>query len=137
MADNSTQNSSGDQNTKKVQSGSGLEPNIASVLAYVFTIVTGPLFLIVEKDNKEVRFHAWQATVFGCLWFLGSFAFGVLSAIFFSSTIMMMLIHFVQFAFSVLGFILWCGFIYKAYNNERLTVPFISDLAEKMKNKWS
>ncbi|MBL7684970.1 MAG: hypothetical protein JNK65_02915, partial [Deltaproteobacteria bacterium] len=45
--------------------GSGLAPNVASLLCYVCSFVTGIIFLLIEKDNKDVRFHAWQAIFLG------------------------------------------------------------------------
>ena len=38
--------------------GSGLQPNIASLLAYLFGLVGGIIFVLIEKENREVRFHA-------------------------------------------------------------------------------
>ena len=51
----------------------GLDENIASALTYVLTFLTGIIFILVEKENKTVRFHAMQSihyvpwTVHTCL----------------------------------------------------------------------
>ena len=43
----------------------GLDENIAAMLCYLFGPFSGIFFLIIERDNKFVRFHALQST----LWF--------------------------------------------------------------------
>lgn len=42
----------------------GLAPNVAAALAYVFSFISGIIFLVVEKENQFVRFHAAQSIVF-------------------------------------------------------------------------
>ena len=50
----------------------GLDENIEAALCYVFFWITGIVFLIVEDQNKFVRFHAMQSiVVFLPLWILG------------------------------------------------------------------
>jgi uncharacterized membrane protein len=53
----------------------GLDENIAGVLTYSLGWITGLAFLVVERENRFVRFHAIQSTlVFGTLcvlWFVG------------------------------------------------------------------
>src|ERR1700730_11265680 len=44
--------------------GTGLAPNVASLLAYLFGWVGGLVFILIEKENREVRFHAWQSIAF-------------------------------------------------------------------------
>ena len=45
-----------------------LEPNIAGLLCYLGVWITGIIFLIIEKRDKFVRFHAMQSViVFGFL----------------------------------------------------------------------
>src|SRR6266536_1718293 len=48
-------------------SGSGMDANVASGLAYVLTIITGVIFLVIDR-RPEVRFHAMQAIIFGVAW---------------------------------------------------------------------
>ena len=42
------------------KSGTGLEPNIAALLAYLIDVV-GLVFFFIEKDNKFVRFAGMQS----------------------------------------------------------------------------
>jgi uncharacterized membrane protein len=40
--------------------GTGLQPNIAGLLCYLLGWITGIIFLIIEKEDKFVKFHAYN-----------------------------------------------------------------------------
>lgn len=102
----------------------GLTENVASALCYLAGLVTGIIFLLIApyNQNKIVRFNAFQS-IFGhvaivvvwmCLIFvthgLGFFLFPLVT----------------------LGIvILWLYMMYSAYNNKKVKLPLIGDLAEK------
>jgi uncharacterized membrane protein len=44
----------------------GLKENVAGALCYAGLFFTGIIFLVLERENRCVRFHALQST----LWFL-------------------------------------------------------------------
>jgi hypothetical protein len=50
-----------DNITRLGSTKSGFQPNIAAVLSYVLTVATGTIMLIIERENKYVRFHALQS----------------------------------------------------------------------------
>lgn len=113
----------------------GMEDNVASALCYLFGLITGVLFLVLEPYNKNrvVRFHAFQSIFFS----LGGIVLNIGFSIVFS-----ILRHFLPFSmwmiFSLasLGLSLalmggWAFLMYKAYNREMFKIPFIGDLAEK------
>ena len=53
---------------KETGSSTSLKPNVAGLLCYLGVWVTGIIFLIIERKNKLVRFHAMQSLVtFGIL----------------------------------------------------------------------
>lgn len=103
--------------------GTGLEPNVAGLLCYLFGWISGLIFFLIEKDDF-VRFHAMQSIItFGAITVL-SIIFGIL--------------FLVPFVGAILGAILWIGTIIlwillmvKAYQGERFKLPVIGDLAEK------
>jgi uncharacterized membrane protein len=41
----------------------GLQPHVAGLLCYVLGWVTGLIFLLIEPENKFVRFHAMQSLI--------------------------------------------------------------------------
>src|SRR6266850_6317733 len=45
------------------KTGSGLEPNIAAALSYIW--IVGVIFYLLEKENRFIRFHAMQSILFG------------------------------------------------------------------------
>ena len=103
--------------------GTGLEPNVAGLLCYLFGWISGLIFFLIEKDDF-VRFHAMQSIItFGAITVL-SIIFGIL--------------FLVPFVGAILGAILWIGTIIlwillmvKAYQGERFKLPIVGDLAEK------
>lgn len=115
---------------------SGLSPNVASLLCYVCTFITGIVFLVIEKENKDVRFHAWQAIIFGAAAVVVQIAFSILGAILgaiasFLGAIFAVLSPIVWLAF----FIFWIIAMIKAYQGERYKLPLLGDMAEKQANK--
>ncbi len=99
----------------------GLTQNIAGLLCYLFGFVTGVIFLLIEKDNKFVRFHAYQSIVaFAFLFILGI----ILSLIPFIGWIIGLIL-------SPFYFALWVFLMYKAYKNEWIKLPVAGDYAEK------
>src|ERR1700761_9654652 len=48
----------------------GLTPNVAGALAYLVGAITGILFLVVDpfKQDRFVRFHAFQSIFFNLAW---------------------------------------------------------------------
>ena len=50
------------------KTSTGLTENVAGLLCYILGWITGIIFLILEPDNKFVRFHAIQSIiVFGII----------------------------------------------------------------------
>jgi len=43
-------------------SSTGLDTKVAGVLCYALMFVSGIVFLVVEQQDREVRFHAYQST---------------------------------------------------------------------------
>jgi uncharacterized membrane protein len=97
----------------------GLDENIASALTYVLGFITGIIFLLVEKENKTVRFNAMQSIIV----FLGLF-------------IVAMVISFIPFVnmlvlvIWLIELVLWLVLIIKSYQGEKFKLPVVGDMAE-------
>ena len=116
---------------------SGLEPHIASALCYTpfgIGLIAAIIFVLVApfNQNKFVRFNAFQAL------FLHLAIFVIFVAVAIIATIMTLLLHLFGALMVFLYPLLWiCTLIlflfmmYKAFNNEKLKLPVIGDLAEK------
>jgi uncharacterized membrane protein len=112
--------------------GSGLAPNVASLLCYICMPITSIIFLLLEKENKDVQFHAWQGTAFGVGYIVVIVALQILAAILgaiasFIGVVIGMLIPLV----AIVAFILWIICLVKAYQGERWKIPYVGDFAAK------
>jgi uncharacterized membrane protein len=116
--------------------GTGLAPNVASLLCYVCTIITGIIFLVIEKEDKEVKFHAWQAIFLGGAAIALSIVINVLGFVFASiAGFLGMIISLLGFVVNIGIFVIWIIAMIKAYKGEHWLIPFIGNLAEQQVNK--
>lgn len=98
----------------------GLKENVEASLCYVLGWLTGIAFLLLEKDNAFVRFHAMQSLVVFLALFLLSIVAGVIPVI---GTLISILI----FPISVF---IWVLMIVKAYQGEKYKLPWVGDFSD-------
>jgi len=115
------------------QSG-GMDPKLAGLLAYVIPPLTGIVFLLIEKANPVVRWHAAQSIVFGVAWIVLWVVFTVLSMVLSTvipiiGAILSLLIWLVIF---LGGFILWVLCLIKGYSGTMWRMPFLAQFADKI-----
>lgn len=111
----------------------GMDPKVAGLLAYLFGWISGLIFFLMEKQNKEVRFHAAQSILLS-----GAF------------TVLIILLNILSFSgslgllalFGLLSLLVWLAFVgvailmmVKAYNLQHYKLPIIGDMAENMAGK--
>jgi len=113
----------------KKKSSTGMESQIAVLIAYLFSWIGGLVIYLIEKENKFVKYHAMQALV------LGIFEVACIVVI---SVILGFIPYIGWFLFSWLGYVLagvaWIfGIIaiIKAFKGETYRIPVISKLADK------
>lgn len=112
--------------------GNGLTPNVASMLCYVCTPITAIIFLAIEKENQDVKFHAWQGLFFGVAAIILEIGVSILAALFSAIAGFLAIIISVLLPLIYIGIlIIWVICMIKAYQGERYKLPFIGDLAEK------
>jgi uncharacterized membrane protein len=108
--------------TEPAGTRTGLSPNIAGLLCYVAGWISGIIFLVLEQENKFVRFHAVQSIV----------AFGAITV----AGVILGLIPVAGRVFSsiaiIIGFIVWIIMMVKASNGEWYKLPWAGDVAEKI-----
>jgi uncharacterized membrane protein len=110
----------------KGKTSTGMEQNTAGLLCYVLGWVTGIIFLLLEKDNRFVRFHAIQSIiVFGFLNVLG-IVLGLIPVI-----------RWFTWIIGVIAFILWVVLMVKAYQGKMYKLPVAGDIAERNSNPSS
>jgi len=122
----------------KSESTMNLEENVASMVCYLGTWVTGLIFFFMEKKNKTVRFHAMQSILtflplmiisyalwwigapkWSGNWYYGRFDPGIPALLW------------ISYALWAIFVILWLILMIKAYQGQKLKLPVIGDIAEK------
>lgn len=115
-------------------SSTGLQSNIAAVLAYLAGWISGLIFLVIEQRDQFVRFHAMQSVMFSAIIWVVAAALSILIKLFalvpVIGPVMRVLIGLVESVFFVGAFIFWVILIAKAYHGERYKLPVIGDAAE-------
>jgi uncharacterized membrane protein len=126
------------------KSSTGLEENIAALLAYVFGWVSGLVFFLLEKDSKLVRFHAMQSILFciviavlGIALWIVTFLFVLVAAMLpdIMGTLFGLLATLIWLVFSVALLIGWILCLVRAYQGQFFKLPIIGNMAEKIVNK--
>jgi uncharacterized membrane protein len=113
----------------------GLQPNVAGALAYLVGLITGILFLVIDpfKNDRFVRFHAFQSIFFHLTWIVFSILWGIVGMML--SAISHGLFLFIQVPVHLLiwlgGFCVWLYLMYSAYQGKSVQLPIIGPLAAK------
>ncbi|HEY78076.1 MAG TPA: DUF4870 domain-containing protein [Dehalococcoidia bacterium] len=109
------------------KTSTGLEANVAGLLCYVLGWVSGLVFILIEKENKFVRFHAVQSiVVFGAITIV-QIVLSVLSQIWILGVLFSALSAIVW----LLGVILWIVLMVKAYQGAMFKLPWAGNFAEE------
>jgi uncharacterized membrane protein len=110
--------------TAQPLSAPGISDNVAAALCYFGTIITGVIFLILApyNQNKFVRFHAFQSIFLFVAWIVLWIIVGML----FHALVLI-----IAPLLSLAGLVLWLYLMYSAFNNKKVKLPIIGDLAEK------
>jgi uncharacterized membrane protein len=113
------------------KSALGLEGNVTAFIGYPIGIVA-LILIFIEKENKFVRFHAFQSIL---LW-AAIFVIGVVATIVITifGVVSYALASLVSLLFMLVFLALFVGTIffgYKAFKGEMFKLPFIGEMAEK------
>lgn len=129
------------QNMSGGKTALGLDANVGAMLCYLpicaVNLIYSIIVLVTEKENRMVRFHAFQS-----LLFLGA-AFVVLFAVGFIGGVIGAVLNSLAIS-AVLGLLTW-GLVFvfigiaifmcvKAYSGSQFKLPVIGDMAEKWSN---
>jgi len=96
-------------------------PNTTAALTYLAGWITGLVFLLTEKENDYIRFHAAQSLL----------TFGLLNVIVFVPVFGWMLMPIV----APVSLVLWILLVVQAYQGKRFKLPVVGDYAEQVKDK--
>ncbi|QGH33057.1 DUF4870 domain-containing protein [Gracilibacillus salitolerans] len=110
---------------QQTKTSSGLDQNVAGLLTYIAGIITGIIFLLLEKENRFVRFHAMQSIFITVVLII---LHTVVNWIPFFGWIIGLLLH-------PLELVLWIFLMVKAYQGHYFKLPWIGDMVEKQLDK--
>lgn len=114
-------------------SGTGLSPNVAGALAYLLGPLTGILFLVLEKENRFVRFHAAQSVVVGIAMVALYIVLTILNSILAVVPIIGWIIGILLTLVVGLGsFVLWLLLMFQAFQGREWEVPGLAPYARRM-----
>jgi len=103
------------------ETSTGLAENVAGLLCYVLGWVSGLVFILIEQENKFVRFHAMQSII----------VFGALTIASFILSWIPGIGSFLSWLIWLLGLVFWIVLMVKAYQGTRYKLPWAGNLAEK------
>ena len=108
------------------KTSTGLDENVAGLLCYVLGWISGIVFILIEQENKFVRFHAVQSIVtFGSITIV-SIALSILGLIPFLGVAF----DIVNWIIGLLAFVLWIVLMVKAVQRTKYKL-WAGDFAEK------
>lgn len=108
---------------------SDLKSNVAAMLCYPLSFLTGIIFLVLSPYNRDrfIKFHAYQSIFFFVTLFVANIVLGIFLPWPLERTMAALL---------RLAFLVGTGFsMYKAYQGEKFKLPLIGEFAEQQANK--
>jgi len=129
------------QNMSGGKSALGLDGNVTALIGYIIGIVA-LVEVFIEKDNKWVKFHALQSTLyhvgFFVLFFGLAIVIGIISFVLAQISAIFGLISMLLYLLLALLWLGWLiGMIYgavKAYQGATFKYPVVGNMAEKWSN---
>jgi len=102
--------------------------NLVAALSYFLGFITGIVILLVEKDDKFIRFHAMQSTlVFGVIFVADIILGAVIGAV--------PILNLINSLFNTLVFIValivWIVSMLKAFQGQMFKWPVVGNFAER------
>ena len=102
---------------------------LMGALAYLLGPITGIIFLITEKKNSYIRFHAMQSTIVFGAFLLFNIVLGIIPILGWLIALIISPI------LAIASFVLWLVLMWKAYSGEKYKLPYFGNLAEKQLDK--
>jgi uncharacterized membrane protein len=109
--------------------------NVASMLCYILGLVTGIIFLVIEpyKNDRTVRFHAFQSIFLNVALIVGSIALGIVLTVLTSASLSLLFIHAgVVMIYNLGCLVLWIYMLISAYQGKTVVVPVVGPLAQSV-----
>ena len=103
------------------KTSSGLQPNVAGLLAYVLGLISGLILFLTEKNNTFVRFHAMQSICTSVGFFIMSLVLATVP----------LLGYALVFCLQLGALVVWVILMVKAFQGQWFRLPVAGDVAAK------
>ena len=117
----------------------GLNENIAGALCYAFGPISGIVALVMERENKFVRFHALQSTIWFLFLLSSYWVLGLIRSILGVIPLIGGLFGLLLVPVLVVGNMVYWGskivLAYKAYEGKTYKIPVVGDVVWNQINK--
>jgi uncharacterized membrane protein len=94
--------------------------NILGAVSYLFGFISGIILYLLAGNDRYVKFHAAQSTI----WFLGLFVLNFALLISVVGAVLSVVV-------GIIGFVSWLFMMYKALNGEKYMLPIVGEWAQK------
>ena len=129
------------QNASGGKTALGLDTNVGALLCYLpicaISLIYSIIVIVTEKENRFMRFHAFQSLLLTALYIVVIIALQIITAVLVGSTgsAMMGGLLSILFLVVVIGFLgaMIYGMI-KGYQGQQFKFPVVGDMAEKWAN---
>ncbi len=109
---------------------------MAGALAYLLGPITGVIFLVLEKRNPFVRFHAAQSIGIFVFFLIFWIVVGIFTAVLTVIPVVGFLVNVVVAILSMLvglaGFILWLFLMFQAWQGKEWEFPVVAEQARRL-----
>lgn len=119
--------------TSPATPSTGLAPNVAGALAYLLGPITGVLFLVIEKENRFVRFHAAQSVTVGVVTIALAIGLSLLGTVLaFVPVLGWIVALLLTLVLGFGSFVLWILLMWRASQGKEWEVPIAGGLARRI-----
>lgn len=109
----------------------GIDPQLAGLLAYLLSPISGLVIYLLEKENREVRYHAAQSLILGAALVVAWFALLIISMI----PVIGLIALLGYFVVGLGAFALWIYLLIQGYQLNHVKLPIAGDMAEQWADK--
>ena len=113
-----------------------LAPNVAAGLACLFSLVSGAVFLAIERRDKFVRFWAMQSVFWGLVALAAALVVAIAGPVFDWLPIIGLLLKLVlklaHWAFNVLWVVVYFVCLIKAFSGQEWEIPLVGKVARQV-----
>ncbi len=112
--------------------GATEDEKLKGAVAYILSIITGVIVLLICENNKFLKFHAWQSIAYGVVLIILVVILSIVSTILGSLTfgLACCILWIPYLVLIVMGFYGWYG-AYLIYTGKPFRMPYVADFVEK------